>query len=369
MFGEGGKPLTRMSTPREVRSLALADLDSDGCHDIVAGLTDGFMVVWGKLRPGEKPLVKYPPRRQVGEGFGSSVAAYKNTLVVGAPNDDPHAPGSGVVYVYTFTGHRPGPPKRITQNSPGVVGNSEKNDNFGWAVAAGDFGGGPGVDIVVGAPGESTDGPGASPATTEDTARVSGVPNAGAVTVLFDPLTARPRSTKFVHAQGRTAGARFGHSLAVGNRDDESYLLAGVPGADAVEVISLNGEPRPYSTLTSPKRGVMFGHSLALADGRAVVGAPRADGARGNVSIHLLDPGAPPRIVQPQGRPGDRFGWAVTVGPGLRVTASAPGRRAPEALAHRAGSGAITHFRLDDPRPGPWWYPPTPDVRFGEVVR
>ncbi|TQM73484.1 hypothetical protein FHX40_0125 [Thermopolyspora flexuosa] len=158
------------------------------------------------------------------------------------------------------------------------------------------------LEKVVGAPGESTDGSGTSPATTEDTGPAPGVPNAGAVTVLFDPLTARPCSTKIVHAEGRTAGARFGHSLAVGNRDDERYLQAGAPGADAVEVVSLNGDPRPSNTLTFPKRGAGFGHSLALADGRAVVGAPRADGSRGNVSIHLLDPGAPsPRIVEPQG--------------------------------------------------------------------
>ncbi|GGM81544.1 hypothetical protein GCM10010106_30220 [Thermopolyspora flexuosa] len=52
-------------------------------------------------------------------------------------------------------------------------------------------------------------------------------------------------------------------------------------------------------------------------------------------------------------------------GPGLRVTASAPGRRAPNASSHDASSGAITRFDLDDPRPTPWWYPPTLDVRFG----
>ena len=95
------------------------------------------------------------------DGFGD--------LAVGAPFEDSgSAENSGAVYV--IYGSPSGllapvsssttaiPAQKWTQASPGIPGTPEKDDNFGMALAAGDFNNDTYPDLAIGAPNEDVDG-------------------------------------------------------------------------------------------------------------------------------------------------------------------------------------------------------------------
>jgi hypothetical protein len=232
-------------------------------------------------------------------------------------------------------GRTPGPFQRISQNTPGVAGNSEPGDHFGWSLAAGRYPGRPGMALAIGAPEENTDGAGAD--------YITGVEYAGAVTVLINPLADARRSRKYTYAHGSVSGARYGYALAAGTLDEDSYLLVGAPGVDAVDVITLEGyQPLTVlNTLRSPQPDVGFGTAVAMADGRAVIGMPWADGGRGAVSVGLVgarDDRTTKLLTAPDARPGDRFGTTVAISSILQIMIGAPGH---------AGIGAVSLYELD----------------------
>ncbi|WP_214107978.1 hypothetical protein [Acrocarpospora catenulata] len=352
-----GARQVRVPTPAQPVALTMANLDGDRCPDVVAGLADAsVMIIWGRKK-GDAPVrILRPPGGHAGGNYGLSLAAYRNILAVGAPDDgDPGARGSGAVYLYAFAGREPGRARRISQNTPGVAGNSEAGDHWGWSLAVGRFPKGSGMYLAVGAPEENTDGAG--------TQNHKGVPAAGAVTLLFEPMTEALHSRRYTYQRGRVPGARYGYALASGTLDEESYLLVGALGANAVEVITIEG-PRPLevsNTLRHPQPGTGFGAVLAMADGRAVIGMPGADEGLGAVSVGSVSPNARPATVlsAPGIRPEDRFGLTVTVGGNLTITVGAPGH---------TGTGAVVQYDLDTLTMRSWLKPPPDAVRFGGAL-
>src|SRR5256885_154011 len=124
------------------------------------------------------------------------------------------------------------------QNSPGILGTSEGGDNFGYALAAGDFNGDGSDDVAVGVPIE----------------RVGGVNNAGAVNVLYGGAGGLSATGNQLWSQdspavldAAEAHDGFGSVLAAGdlNGDGRDDLAIGVVneklgivgGAGAVNVL------------------------------------------------------------------------------------------------------------------------------------
>jgi hypothetical protein len=144
--------------------------------------------------------VIYPPDLQVGDSFGSAIAARGSELLVGAPGTNAQ---DGRAYLYPtqaggfpFGNYGGGTPVTTTLVPPGGA----TGTRFGFAVAL------VGPYAVVGAPGDSTLAPGA-----------------GAVHV-FDAADGRLLQT--LYSPGPVAGGQFGFSVAAVGDDQ---LVVGSP--------------------------------------------------------------------------------------------------------------------------------------------
>ena len=194
-----------------------------------------------------------------------------------------------------------------TQDSEGVPGNAEVGDQFGEALAMGDFDGDGRADLAVGVPGEA----------------VAAQANAGAVNVVYGHAGGLSAAGSDLWTQA-TPGIkglaghdhRFGAALATGdlsgNGRDE--LAIGIPGgtisghrrAGAVSVLygragGLGAVDDLWSQDARGVRGVAadddrFGAALAIGDfdddgtGDLAVGVPTetADGAFGAGAVNVL---------------------------------------------------------------------------------
>ncbi len=111
----------------------------------------------------------------------------------------------------------------ITQDTPGVLGTTETDDWFGWALAAGNFNSDGHDDLAIGIPGE--DGPSAQ--------------GRGAVAVLFGNANPFPAGGNQVFTEADLGGVpedgdQLGYSLAAGDFDGDLFtdLAIGVPFED-----------------------------------------------------------------------------------------------------------------------------------------
>jgi len=163
------------------------------------------------------------------------------------------------------------------QNVDGIAGGVEANDEFGFALASGDFNNDGADDLAIGVPGEA----------------IGSVADAGAVNVIYGALGEGLVSAgdRMFHANSAgipgavEANDRFGSSLAAGDVDGDGYddLVIGVPleniGAvvDAGAVIIIHGS----------------GSGLNGADSRSII--------QGNLQF----PGEVSAYA--------RFGWALVV--------------------------------------------------------
>ncbi|MFC4534206.1 hypothetical protein [Sphaerisporangium dianthi] len=370
-------------------------IDGDGCLDLVVAnphwighVTEkssgrvtpvpgagSVTVYWGgsgfgRSGPGDRLDLRAPAPRN-GAHYGWSLAVASGVVAVGAPYEDADGiPDSGAVYLYRFggaDGREAGVPRRITQQSPGVPGDGEAGDLFGWSLALGPLVGGPGAELAIGAPYEDTPGKGAP------------VRDAGAVTVLYDPADGAGtwyrgkgwELSELTDEVPAREGDLFGYSLAYGAGGGPGRLAAGAPYADprSVEDAGLvqlfSGgrsarDPRPAGTLWQETEATevsephdAFGFSLAFSGSRdLLVGAPYdGDGSHPETgAVHMLtlgetDPasGEPVNPGRPLARAGhltrarnpqsfEHFGWAVSgAGDGWAVIG------APD----RDGTGAI----------------------------
>lgn len=230
-----------------------------------------------------------------------------------------------------------------SQDTPFILENAQANDQFGRAIANGDFNGDGFEDMAVGVPGES----------------IRGIPNAGAVNVIYGKGTGlSPIKNQLWHQDSpgilerAENGDRFGYSVATGdfNKDGFDDLVIGVPfenvrrfvDAGAVQVIygskrglTSTGNQLWYQGVSGIiETGDRFGYSLATGDfdgngfDDLAIGVPGEDvGAKKDAGVinviygkssGLVSAGSQ-QLYQNHGaagntEAGDQFGFSLTSG-------------------------------------------------------
>jgi len=216
-------------------------------------------------RPGKALGLK--KRCAVGSSSGVARADFNHDgygdLAIGAPYEDVgSADNSGAVYVIygspsgLLAPASSGPTpvaQRWTQSSSGVPGDPEKDDNFGTALADGDFNNDGISDLAIGAPNESV-------GTTQDGTNYLNLVDAGEVDVLYGSgsgLSKAERVPQMWHqdrpnVEGKVeAGDHFGFTLSAWNfsgPDVLADLAIGVPLEDVNGVTNCGAVAVLYST-------------------------------------------------------------------------------------------------------------------------
>lgn len=201
-------------TPYQVRwGLSTRDEIWSQNHAGIKGVAEngdqfGFSVAWGDFN---------------GDGF--------DDLAAGAPYEgvsgEPDAGAVNVLYGNPGNGLEAVNDQIWHQDSPGIKGVPEKNDYFGWSLAAGDFNGDGYDDLAIGVPGEGVDGNS----------------RAGLVKVLYGSngvgLTdvrdqAWSQNSPNVNDSKAQPGDEFGYALCVGDFDGDGLddLAIGAPGEE-----------------------------------------------------------------------------------------------------------------------------------------
>ncbi|WP_327089304.1 FG-GAP repeat protein [Nonomuraea sp. NBC_01738] len=218
-------------------AVSLTRVDGDGCADVIVSAPDTevdglpgagavYILYGGAARP---PTRLVAPKPQAGAAFGESLAAYGETLAIGAPHQNvAGATAAGAVYLARNGSIE----STITQDSPGIPGNSEELDRFGTSIALG-----PDV-LVVGTPFERRDGAGRQ----RPGSRVN--PQSGAVTVVRDLWSAPPKGTRLTSP---TDCRNFGNSVAYAEKS--GFAVAGCG-----QVKLYNPAGKPSKTLRTRKR-------------------------------------------------------------------------------------------------------------------
>jgi hypothetical protein len=208
---------------------------------LVLGLVVGLWPAASGIAHGST-AIQAAPARSLQADFNSDGA---DDLAVGVPLDNVGTVvGAGAVNV--LYGSSPGGltgtgSQLFSQNTPGVPGNAEVDDGFGFALATGDFNGDTFADLAVGAPSEGVGTAGA----------------AGAVNVLYGSATGLTGSGSQLFTQvggAAEAGDEFGAVLASGDFNSDTFadLAAGAPR----EGLRSNNQHGAFSVLPGSANGL-----------------------------------------------------------------------------------------------------------------
>ncbi|MEV5711722.1 FG-GAP and VCBS repeat-containing protein [Actinoallomurus sp. NPDC052274] len=288
-------------------ALAAADLDHDGRDDLVIGIPGlaggGGVALFTRGMRSARLITQHTSwvgqRSSETDGFGAALAVgafgafgrgRHPQIAVGAPGDGTEA--SGAVTVVDPAAHRS---RRITEDGPGVRGVPERYDEFGAALAAGDFDHDGTDDLAIGVPGE------------DDTTMPENFAQ-GAVHVEYGS-----GGEDVWNLQRPGPADRLGAALAAAdlNGDGTADLAAGAPGGGVVQI--LDGRRRRGlrrgALVSSPVGGTdQFGWSVAIRGRDLLIGAPGAGGFGGTA---FLVRGSRTTTVQ-AGAAGELLGYAVS---------------------------------------------------------
>ncbi len=286
-----------------------ADFNGDGFEDMAVGApgANQVSVIFGSNTgllpqgkvgvPARQSLNGAALNRVANGAFGQTLAAgdFDNDgfgdLAIGEPNFNNGLVGvsntGGVHVLYgSRSGLSVGSSQFWNQNSPGIEGVSEGNEQFGFALAVGDFDGDTFDDLAVGAPGEQI---------IPGNIGALALGNRGAVNVIYGGSGGLTSAGNKFFSQSTSGipgdpdiGDNFGWSLASAdfNKDGRDDLAIGIPGErvslrDAAgEVLVLFGSSGPGLTTTgnqvwnlsssrldgNPSINDYFGSSLAAGD-------------------------------------------------------------------------------------------------------
>ncbi len=277
------------------------------------------------------------PRTVSEMGFGEAVAAGDGFVVAGAPLYN----GSGYLRGRAYLFERPdGGWTDMHETARLIPSDSSDYKNFGWSLAVS------GTTVAVGAPGDKQQGS-----------------NAGAVYIFERPAAGWQDLTEMrkVTAPEGAAGDKFGTAVAL----DSTLLAVGAPEED--DAGNSSGAawlfPRPGEGWQEELRAVRlglngnhafsyFGTAMTVLQNEVAVGAPGEDINDYNEgAVYIFrkpdggwrDTAVAERVVVPGINAGARLGRAVALGPRC-LLAGAP-------YDDRAGimAGSVTYFREYDP--------------------
>jgi len=227
-------------------SLAAGDFDDDGRDDLAIGIpgensdTGTVVILYGSnggvdLSSSERftqDTAGVAGAAAGGDRFGASLAAGdfdddgRFDLAIGVPGDDDSSSAGAVNVLYgSGSGLSASGDQRFEQGSDGIQGNSSSGDEFGAALAVGDFDGDGSQDLAVGAPGK----------------QVTGAADAGLVAVIYGSGDGLAGAGDEVWSQDSAgikgvaqAGDRFGGWLTTGDFAGVgvSSIAIGVPLED-----------------------------------------------------------------------------------------------------------------------------------------
>ena len=288
-----------------------------------------------------------------GDIFGSSVAIFGDTIVVGAVDEDSSATGvngnqadnsatnAGAAYVFTRIG------ATWSQQAYLKASNTNAGDNFGYSVAIFSD------TIVVGAIYESSSATGVNGDQADNTAT-----GAGAVYVFTRSGTTWSQQA-YLKASNTDGADHFGDPVAISGNTvvvgavNEASSATGVNGneadntavgAGAVYVFTRSGttwSQQAYLKASNTEGADIFGSSLAISTDTIVVGAPYEDssatGVNGNEADNSATIAGAAYVFTRSGtiwsqqaylkasntNAGDIFGWSVGVS-GDTIVVGAP---------------------------------------------
>jgi hypothetical protein len=253
-FGKSSHADVAFSAPFE----SVGTVNDAGAVHVIYGGTNGPTATGSQFitQSGSLGGVAIADTSEEFDFFGEALAAGnlgktgQAELIIGVPSE---VVGSvfdaGALHVFygTSTGLTGTGNQLWTQNSTNVVDSAEEFDNFGSALATGNFGDSAEADLAVGVKGEG----------------IGTIAGAGAVSVLYGTPTGLAATNNEIWSQNSTVGGvsirdtsengdALGSSLTAGNfgRGTQHDIVAGAPSEDIGTIADAGGANAIYGTST-----------------------------------------------------------------------------------------------------------------------